>query len=196
VTKKRLNLVKPKDQALGRPTVMDRALAQRYGVIYVHTAAFAIDLDRVRELDTRVASRPQGSVDLPFAWEVWLLERHLGRVAQGPAPLFINMLEEACLQVMDLPASQRGTEPPFGSQLPFAVYAGVARGRLPNKLGSCFHLWKKPPVDLLDDLAELDRVPGLGLKLVEHCLAASITPPLVAPVREALVELFDDASAV
>jgi hypothetical protein len=180
VTKKQLRVVRPQEQKLGRPTIMDRALAQRYGAPYVHLAAFAIDVDRVRELD------PEDDT-LPFGWEVWLTERYLEQLfetaTRDPAP----MIEDACLSVLELPRPRHGEPAPFGSQLPFAVYAGVTREKLPDTLAACFRTWKKPPRQLLEALAEADQREGLLSQLAQHCLRAPVEPPLVEPVRAALV---------
>jgi hypothetical protein len=179
VTKKRLKVVEARSEKLGRPNIMDRALAHRYGTSYVYLVAFAIDVDRVHELD-----RDDGT--LPFAWEVWLLERYLAKLFREGANEPLQMVEHACLSVMDLPRVKPGQAAPFGSQLPFAIYAGVARKTLPNRLGDCFQVWKKPPIDLLDDLRVLDETPGVAARLVAHCLQAKVQPPLIAPVVEAL----------
>jgi hypothetical protein len=179
VTKKQLRVVRPQDQKLGRPTIMDRALAQRYGAPYVHLAAFAIDIDRVRELD------PEDDT-LPFGWEVWLTERYLVHLfdtaTRDPAP----MIEDACLSVLELPRPAPGQPAAFGSQLPFAVYAGVTREKLPEALAACFRSWKKPPRQLLEALAEADQHEGLLARLAGHCLRAPVEPPLVEPVRTVL----------
>jgi hypothetical protein len=177
---KRLKVMGPADQKLGRATIMDRALAQRHGATYVHAAAFAIDVDRVRALE------PDDS-DLPFAWEVWLTESYLVRFLREPA--HVSVLEDLCMHVLDLPRPRGDEEPPFGSQLPFAVYAGVAHTLLPNALGNCFRSWKKPPVDLLQELEPLRKDATLLARLANHCLDADVDPPLVEPVREALLKL-------
>jgi hypothetical protein len=182
VTKKRLSVVGPGDAKLGRPTIMDRALATRYGATYVHLAAFAIDIDRVRE-------REGDESTLPFGWEVLLTERYLQQLFDGARSDPTPLIEDACLAVMDMPRPKPGQLPPLGSQLPFAVYLGVAREHLPAALGQCFRSWKKPPVDLLEELAPLEAEPAAVARLAEHCLDVALEPPLVGPVREALVTL-------
>lgn len=177
--KKRLGLLPAEANKLGLPTIMDRALAQRYGAQYVHLAAFAIDVDRVY--------RRSGASDaLPFAWEVFLTEVRLlsllDEAQSDPTP----MLEEMCLQVMDLPRRQADPQGVLGAQLPFAVYTSVAHGHLPARLGHCFGGWKKPPADLIDAVAHQFASEGLAARLAEHCLAAALQPPLAEPVREAL----------
>jgi hypothetical protein len=180
---KRLKLVDPEATKLGRPTIMDRALAQRYGAPYVHLAAFAIDVDRVHHRQT------PDSQALPFAWEVFLTElrivRLLDEVTSDPSP----MLEEVCLQIMDLPARQPDPQGVLGAQLPFAVYTAVAHGHLPARLGHCFSVWKKPPAELIDAVARQFASDGLGARLAQHCLDAALEPPLTPPVRAELTAI-------
>jgi hypothetical protein len=177
---RQLKVVAPKDTKLGRPTIMDRALAQRYGAPYVHLAAFAIDVDRVH----------QGSEhELPFAWEVFLTELQIRQVMEtahkDPAP----MLEEMCLGILELPRPKHGDTAALGSQLTFAVYTALARGFVATELGHCFSIWRKPPVELVDEMNELEKDPAMTARLVDHCLNAELDPPLVTPVREALLLL-------
>jgi len=176
---KRLKLIDPEAAKLGRATIMDRALAQRYGAAYVHLAAFAIDIDRVHRLSPESAS-------LPFAWEVFLTEvrvlRLLDEASTDPAP----MLEETCLHIMDLPRRQPDPQGALGAQLPFAVYTAVAHGHLPSRLGQCFGSWKKPPTELIDAVAQQFARPELAERLAGHCLGAALEPPLAEPVRATL----------
>jgi hypothetical protein len=176
---KRLKLVGAEATKLGRATVMDRALAQRYGAPYVHLAAFAIDIDRVHRQSPESPARP-------FAWEVFLTElrllRLLDEATSDPAP----MLEETCLQIMDLPHRQLDPQGVLGAQLPFAVYTAVAHGHLPARLGQCFDAWKKPPADLIDVVARQFADEELAARLARHCLDAILDPPLADPVRSEL----------
>jgi hypothetical protein len=94
-----------------------------------------------------------------------------------------------CLSVMDLPRPGTDSQGVLGAQLPFAIYAGVAHEHLSASLGSCFHSWKKPPTDLLDDLAALAARPELLATLATHCLEATLDPPLAEPVRAALTAM-------
>ncbi len=153
---------------------MDRTLAQRYGVPYVHLAVLAIDVDRVREC------LEMNDEDLPMGWEVFLTERFLdGLVTGGGVDVATEegraLIEDVVLAVFDLPPSD---EPVFGSQLPFAVWHAVSRGALPTSLESVFRTWKAKPKDLA---AELD---GLYAKKDEstrafarRCLDAPLSPP-------------------
>lgn len=163
---------------------MDRALAQRYGAPYVHLAAFAIDVDRVRE------RHPEGQ---PFGWEVYLTEAQLGRLLETEKRDPTPMLEETCLAILELPRTKQSGPDPLGSQLPFAIYTAVARNILPARLGQCFASWTKPPVDLIDEVARLSKDGGMLARLVDHCLDAVLEPPLIAPVRSALVALLERA---
>jgi hypothetical protein len=176
-----LRLVGAKEAKLGRATIMDRALAQRYGAPYVHLAAFAIDVDRVHRLETERST-------LPFGWEVFLTEMRLAAFMDeakvDPAQLF----EDMCLSVMDLPAA-RENQGALGAQLPFAIYVAVAHQHLPARVGACFRAWKKPPVELIEETAQLAAQAGLLARLAQHCLAATLEPPLVEPVRAALEAL-------
>jgi hypothetical protein len=175
-----LSVVSAKETKLGRPTIMDRALAHRYGAPYVHLAAFAIDVDRVHALEDE---------SLPFGWEVYLTEVQLARFISSSNHDPVPLLEDTCLAIMELPRPKAGQLAAFGSQLVFAVYTAVARGIVPPQLGHCFASWKKPPADLIDEMAELANQEGLAQRLARHCLEAPIEPPLVAPVREALLAI-------
>ena len=177
---KRLKLLAPRDQKLGRATIMDRALAQRHGTPYVHAAVFAIDVDRLREHEEERG-------ELPFGWEVYLTECYVTRLLAGEP--HVALLEDMCLHVLELPRPKGDQAAPLGSHLPFAVYAGVAHGLLPPALGHCFRVWKKPPTDLLEELDKLRSDPELLSKLVDFALDAELNPPLATPVREALVKL-------
>jgi hypothetical protein len=87
-------------EGLGRPTVMDRALAARHGVPYVHLAVFAIDVDRVREA-TESDDDPR-----PFAWEVFLTARYLAWRCDPSDESTRAMLEDATNAVLELRSSE------------------------------------------------------------------------------------------
>ena len=105
---KRLKVVGPSDAKLGRPTIIDRALAQRYGTPYVHLAVVAIDIDRVREID-----REDGT--LPFGWEVFLTERCVLRMVDAASTDPTPLLEDMVLSVMEQPRPAPGQLAPFGN---------------------------------------------------------------------------------
>jgi hypothetical protein len=179
VTKKKgLRVARPADTKLGRATIMDRALAHKYGAPYVHLAAFAIDIDRVHRLEGERST-------LPFAWEVYLTEMRLARFMDEATVDPSTMFEDMCLSVMDLPAA-RETQGVLGAQLPFAFYVGLAHDHLPTRVGTCFQGWKKPPIELIEETGKLAETSGLLAKLAQHCLGAGLEPPLVEPVRVAL----------
>lgn len=181
--KKSLRVANAGDTKLGRATIMDRALAQRYGAPYVHLAAFAIDVDRVHRLE-------EGGSKRPFGWEVYLTEMRLARFMDETTLDPAAMFEDMCLAVMDLPSS-RESQGVLGAQLPFAIYVGVAHEHLPARVGACFRSWKKPPVELIEEMSALAAKPGLTAALAGHCLSAKVEPPLVEPVRVALELLRD-----
>jgi hypothetical protein len=174
-----------KKEGLGRPTIMDRAMAARYGVPYVHLAAFAIDVDRAREaLDDEEA---HSDAELPMGWEVFLTARYLATRVDAREDPLKTMIEDTVLGIFDLPASEDAV---FGSQLPFAVWYCVERGTYPTELGSVFRTWKAKPKELARDL---DR---LGASADEHtkrfarrCLDAPLDPPMAPPTLEALALL-------
>lgn len=182
--KKGLRVAKPGDNKLGRATIMDRALAQRHGAPYVHLAAFAIDIDRVHRLDLESPAQP-------FAWEVFLTELRLARFMDEATTDPTQLFEDMCLSVMDLPRDA-DTQGVLGAQLPFAIYAGVAHEHLPSSLDSCFRVWKKPPTDLLSELAALAARPELPGVLARHCLEAKLEPPLAEPVKSALLAIANE----
>lgn len=159
---------------------MDRTLAQQYGVPYVHLAAFAIDVDRVRE-HLEDEGEDEG---LPMGWEVFLTERFVESRIDATTETGRALLEDVVLAVFDLPPSDEAV---FGSQLPFAVWHAVARGALPAALEPAFRTWKSRPTQLR---AELDRLyaerDAHTRALARRCLDASLEPPLAPPTREAL----------
>ncbi len=177
---RRLPTIDAKKEGLGRPTIMDRTLAQRYGTPYVVLAAFAIDVDRVRE-----HLEDEGLDDeLPMGWEVFLTERYLEACVEGASETGRSMIDDVVLGIFDLPPSE---EPVFGSQLPFAVWHAVERAVLPAELATTFRVWKSKPKELG---AELDRLYATKdpttRAIARRCLDAALEPPLAPPVREAL----------
>ena len=172
--RKPLDVVTPAAEALGAPTIMDRALAARWGVPYVHAAALAIDVDRIR---AQVEDDPAW----PFAWEVFLtagaLARSLDPTAQG------DLITEACATAME-------AGPVLGSQLPFAVWVLLERGRWPAALARIFRGWGRPPRELLTRLAPLFAREDEALReLASTCLAVPLPQPLAPPTRETLSAL-------
>jgi hypothetical protein len=150
---------------------MDRALAARFGVPYVHLAAFAIDVDRAYQV-------LEDDPELPNGWELFLTLAYAK--SRLVAPEHEEMFRAVCDSIMT------ATEPALGSQLPFVVHALVRQGAFPD-LAPLFSRWsKKAP--------HLDRIRDCGsestlAKIAARVLAAAIDPPLAPPTREALDQM-------
>jgi hypothetical protein len=174
-----------KKEGLGRPTIMDRAMAARYGVPYVHLAAFAIDIDRVRDaLDDDEGPSAEG---LPLGWEVFLTARYLATRVDAREDPLKTMIEDSVLGVFDLPPSEDAV---FGSQLPFAVWYCVERGFYPGELQSAFKARKAKPKELGRDLDRLRENEAENTqRLAKQCLEVALDPPLSPPTLEALASL-------
>lgn len=174
-------------EGLGRPTIMDRALAARHGVAYVHLAAFAIDVDRIRD------ATESDDDDRPFAWEVFLTARYLAWRFDPAADDQRALLEDAVQSVLELRVQDEGF---LGSQLPFAVWVLVDQGVWPKEFELWFKTWKKKPRDMAKELApifangdEQERA------LAQMCLNAELDPPIAPPSKEALTVMAQHAAA-
>jgi hypothetical protein len=160
---------------LGLETIMDRGLAARFGVPYVHLAVFAIDLDRI--------NAEAGDDDVwPTGWEVFLTELYLLDRFDPANDEHRELVADTCSTVMD--AGQA-----LGAQIPFAVWDAVARRAWPRDLERLFRSWKKKPEALARALADLHADPDAPRRLAERALALSLDPSLAAPTREALEAL-------
>lgn len=163
-------------EGLGLTTIMDRALASRFGVPYVHLAVFAIDLDRINAEHGDAPGWPTG-------WEVFLTERYLLEHLTPDDPEQQELIEEVCLAVME------GGQA-LGAQLPFAVYDAVERGVWPERLRGPFRGWRHRPRQLLEALASLwETADREAPRLAAACLEATVEPPLAPPTRQALEEM-------
>jgi len=174
-------------EALGRDTVMDRGLALRYGADYVHLAAFAIDLDRIREaLEEDDEDYDQGTDAWPFGWEVFLTEAYLLSQLDPARRDHRDLVQETVDVILDAgPGSEL-----LGAQLVFALYDAVARGAWPEEAASVFRTWKHAPDELVRALRPLwEDAETHQRELAESCLEAEITPPIIAPTRAALERL-------
>lgn len=176
---RRLAQIDPKKEGLGRPTVMDRALAQKHGVPYVHLVVFAIDVDRIRE----VVDETEVGDSLPMGWEVFLAERWLD--AQ-PEPLPAPLLEDVVLGIFDLPPSDDAV---FGSQLSFAIWHAMERGLVTREIENAFRAWKQKPKELAAELDRLYADEGATRRFARLCLDTPIEPPIAPPTREVLEKL-------
>lgn len=165
-------------EGLGLPTIMDRGLAARHGVPYVHLAVFAIDVDRIREA-TESDDDPRS-----FAWEVFLTARYLAWRYDPADETTRAMLEDATNAVLELRTSEQGV---LGSQLPFAIWCLVARGLWPRALEGWFRAWKKKPRGLEKELAALfEDAAAEERALAGFARSVALEPPLAPPTREAL----------
>lgn len=174
-----LRTIRREQAGLGLRTIMDRQLAAKLGSKYVHLVVFAIDIDRVYWLE------PERS-DLAFGWEVFLCEQHVLAHFDRESATDRELVAAVTANILEQPAG----EPSLGSQIVFAIYDAVRRGELDAELGQLFMAWHKPPVDLVESLAELWKNPGDSARpLANHCLRAPLTPPLAAPTRAALEAL-------
>jgi hypothetical protein len=164
-------------ERLGLPTIMDRALAAKHGVRYVHLAAFAIDIDRVRE-----ASESQRD-ERPFGWEVFLTECFLLETIDPASEGDAALLEDALLSVLEL----REGEEVLGTQLPFAVWHAVEKRGWPTDLSRALRHWKAKPEQLGKDLDGffLEHL-SARKALAEGCLSLELAPPLAPPTQEIL----------
>lgn len=177
--RKALRIVRKEQTGLGLRTIMDRQLATKLGSKYVQLVVFAIDIDRIYWLE------PERS-DLPFGWEVFLCEHQVLSQLDQASAIDRELIAAVCANILEAPAG----EPALGSQIAFAIYDAVQRGQLDAELGQLFMAWHKPPEDLIESLAELWKDPGPALRpLAEHCLRATLTPPLAAPTRAVLETL-------
>ncbi len=164
-------------ERLGLPTIMDRALAARHGVGYVHLAAFAIDIDRIRE-----ASESQRD-ERPFGWEVFLTECYLLESIDLSLEGSATLIEDTLLSVFELTEG----EEVLGTQLPFAVWHAVERRGWPQELRRALRHWKGKPEQLGRDLdGFFAEEAAAKKKLAEECLDFELTPPIAPPTREIL----------
>jgi hypothetical protein len=173
MARKRLPKIGGKAEKLGLLTIMDRELAEQHGVPYVHLAAFAIDVDRIRE-------KVEGYGDpRPFAWEVFLTEAYILANEASHASL-----EDTVLSIID------GEPHALGSQLAFAAWDAVVRGALPIELKPAFAAWRARPDELVEALAPLWKDDERWRReLASGCLAVELDPPIAAPTKEALARL-------
>lgn len=173
------------------PTIMDRGLAVKHGSLYVHLAAFAIDIDRVfaavapddeDDIGLTGATDPE---ELPFGWEVFLTSARV-RALDPKDPKVLAMLEETCAFVLDQTPDEQG----YGSQLVFGVYDAVKRGALPQSLADLFRSWRARPKQLDRALDELWKNGAAALPAIAaRCASIALDPPLAPPTRSALQQM-------
>lgn len=184
--KRKLVQLRPGGERLELPTIMNSALAARYGVDYVRLAAFAIDVDRAY-------ADLSDDATLPFGWEVFLTECYLLAAVDAAADPMHAMLEETCLAILEQPPDDQG----YGSQLLFAVHDAVQRGRYPNTLAAPFRSWRSPPKQLHKALSLLWLDAAEQLRgLAADVLALPLDPPLSQPTRHSLQQMRDGVWAL
>jgi hypothetical protein len=189
VTKRGLPTVDDTYAALGHETIMNGGLASKHGSKYVRLAAFAIDLDRVRDL----ADDAEDSL-FPFGFEVFLIELALSSVLDTEDENDLALLEDACVAIFE--ALRDDEEPPLGASLLFAVYDALRSETLPARFEALFEGWKEPPEELLESLDALfDDAELEAMDLAEACLLMSLSPPLAPPTR-AMLEAMQDVTEV
>ncbi len=163
-------------ESLGLPTMMDRSLAARHGVPYVHLAAFAIDVDRIRE-------HREGPDDpRPFGWEVFIVEAYLvEHFDPNRRPEQVLFFEDIVLSVLD------GEPGALGSQIAFAIWDLIRRGRFPQRLRGAFEPWKGRPTELARDLDRLFAEEATQIaEIARGCVDIALDPPIAPPTKEAL----------
>lgn len=173
-----LPTVGPEATGLGRTTIMNKALAERHGVPYVHLVVFAIDLDRMRE-----AIEEDGNEDTwPFGFEIFLTEMHMLGLIDVADETHLEMLEDIVTSVME------GEKDALGAFLVFAIHDALRRGVLPERLETSFVGWKKQKKNKLHDaLDALWRSPEVeAADIAMACLEIELTPEIAPPVRDAL----------
>jgi hypothetical protein len=164
-------------ERLGTPTIMERALAVKHGVPYVHLTVFAIDVDRVRE-----ATEEQDDAR-PFGWEVFLTECYLLEALDPRDEAILALVEDVLLAILELPPGQEV----LGTQLPFAVWHAVRSRGWPAAAARALAGWKGRPEPLGQDLDALFAQHAAERAALAHtCLAAPLSPPLSAPTEEVL----------
>ncbi len=171
---RRLPRMEDKQEGLGQATIMDPGLAGHFGVLYVHLAVNAIDLDRVAQYYELRAERDGSESTWPFGGEVFMLcnyiEYHVSEQTE--------LLERATLHVFDKLESEHDA---LGAALPYAVWCSLRRGKLSQDLSSLFTHWKGKPKGLADDVDAFFREPDALKSLALRCLSTNLDPPVAPP---------------
>lgn len=176
MSKKPLRVVQPKDQALGLPTIMNPALAAKHGVPYVRLAAFAIDVDRIREAAGDTDERP-------FGWEVFLTEIYMLENFDPASPRARSIIEDTCLDIIEL---EDGAEV-LGSQIPFAVFDAAHRDLWDKSMAEVLSQWRRPSKELFKELSPLFTNGDENvIELAKSCLMFDLDPPLPTPTIDTL----------
>lgn len=181
---KSLRVVGAREEGLGQPTIMDRTLAQKYGVPYVHLAVFSIDVDRVKD------ALGEEDDSLPMGWEIFVVEHYVLSCFDPNDDSHNALLEDACLAILDeAPGEQK-----LGAQLPFAIYDAIRRGAWPDKILPAFRQWKKKPDKMLRELEPLFALEkASAARFSRLCLETALEPPPAPPTRDAWGRMVADA---
>ncbi len=177
--KRSLDQVAPQHRGLGLATIMNRGLAEKYGVPYVHLAAFAIDVDRVCGAIT-----DQNPL-LPEAFEIYLALLWIEEFVQTSAlskSEVCEMLEEICVSIFE------GNSEAYGTQITFALWVGCEQARLPLELVPLFSSWKKKPTEVLRYVTALGEIKNSRASIAKACLTVAVDPPLAPPTVSKLQE--------
>ena len=188
VTKRGLPTVGEGEASLGQATIMDGGLAAKHGGKYVRLAAFAIDLDRARDL----ADEADDSL-FPFGFEVFLVELQLLALLDLEREGDLELLEDACVSIFE--RLRDDEEPPLGATLLFSVHDALRNGHLTERFTALFEGWTEPPEELAASIDELFEAPELeAYDLAEACLELPLTPPLSPPTRAALEAMMEEST--
>ncbi len=171
--------LQPVREGIGTPTVMEPALADRFGVPYVHAVVYAIDTDRVRaHVDDHEPRSGEEGGPWPFGWEVFLTGHRL-------AGLLDAERDHELLEAMVGSAIEAGHA--LGSQLALSAFDLVERGEWPSAGRAWFARWRRQdPVKLSRSLDAFwaDRA-GWAERLAARCLACPLDPAAAPPTRSA-----------
>lgn len=172
---RRLPRMDEAQEGLGQPTIMDAGLAGHFGVLYVHLAVNAIDLDRIAQYYELRAERDGSESTWPFGGEIFMLCKYIEYHVREQTEL----LERATLHVFDKLESEHDA---LGAALPYAVWCCVERGTVSSELEALFTHWKGKPAGLMEDVTAFFEEDENALKsLALRCLSTNLAPPVAPP---------------
>jgi len=161
-------------KSLGLSTIMSADLASLHGVDYVHIAALAIDLDRIRE---GIEIDPEAR-EWPFAWDVYLTELFLLERVNPQVDAHRRLVEDLCWSIFEFGPG----DPRLGGQILFAIYGAVDSGVWPAEWMRLFDGWPGKPTDLMKELKHLrSQGSALRVELAQNLLTVPVDPPVAPP---------------
>ena len=167
-------------RSLGLKTIMSRDLAALHGIDYVHIAAFAIDLDRIRE---GIEIDPSAK-EWPFGWEVFLTECFLRERLDPTIESHQRLVEDLCWSIFEFGPG----DPRLGGQVLFAVYSAIHSGAWPASWKKLFHGWLGKPDGLMAELEALQpRADELRTELSQLLVHIPVEPPMAPTSLEVIV---------